>query len=551
MDILRRIKSRVFRPIRWLIGGLRRRFCAWNDYRLYANRVASFRKVVEKLPSADRGSLLIVSGRGMNVLWAQIWSVVSLAARVHGYKGIVLTTRQQEHLNRYFRLLDLELMYYHDFTETVSDDLPEELAQQVKESSTFDDFRDLYHKNAPIGQIALSTYSRYKTTGIIDLDKPETREAVIEWIKIVCQAIHIAELIYAQCDVKLVYINELFFEEYAGFYYAALSEGLNITKFTGTVRDRAFILQHMKPSNDRLHHAALAPSTWEMIKNTPFTNVEEEELDQNFRDRYSDMWFRSFRNHRNTRIMPVDEARQILGIAPGRRVAVIFSHILYDSLFFFGTDLFDDYARWLVATVRAASQNPSLDWLVKVHPSNAWRGELNSALKGTYEEERLIAKYIGTLPPHVRIVHADNVINPLTWFQLTDFGVTVRGTSGLEVAALGKPVITGGTGRYDRHGFTIDPEDKEEYRFILEELPDIEPLVEEQVSLAKRYAHALFVLKPFEFDFFEVAMRSGAREVVASDDLVYLPGQLDGSELPGNLKRLSQWVVDDDSIELI
>ena len=67
--------------------------CAWNDYRVYAKSLGSFRRIVDNLPPPEKGSLLIVSGRGMNVLWAQVWSVLSLAVRVHGYRGLVLTTR--------------------------------------------------------------------------------------------------------------------------------------------------------------------------------------------------------------------------------------------------------------------------------------------------------------------------------------------------------------------------------------------------------------------------------------------------------------------------
>ena len=62
--------------------------------------------------------------------------------------------------------------------------------------------------------------------------------------------------------------------------------------------------------------------------------------------------------------------RKKLGLSSDRKVAVIFPHILWDGSFFWGEDLFDDYTHWLVETIRAASANTRLQWVVKLHPSH-------------------------------------------------------------------------------------------------------------------------------------------------------------------------------------
>jgi hypothetical protein len=74
--------------------------------------------------------------------------------------------------------------------------------------------------------------------------------------------------------------------------------------------------------------------------------------------------------------------------------------------------------------------------------------------------------------------------------------LTVRGTAGLEAARLGIPVLTGGTGRYDRKGFTIDSETREEYLGKIARLHEIPHLSPEETELANRYAFALFRLRP-------------------------------------------------------
>lgn len=524
---------------------------SWIDYKRYVFNLSSFQRVANRLSEPDKGALLIMSGRGMNIMWAQIWSILSLSFLARGCRVCVLTSRGSRHINRYFRLLKIEMVFYDDLKKTVPFKIPDSIKKALDKATRISDYRAITYKTIPAGEIALSTYTRYHGTGVIDLNKADVRNDLAEWINILCQAGTIAEYIYDRYNVRHLFMGEIFFEEYGAFYYTALPRNLNIIKFTGTVRDDAFILQHMVNTNDRKHHASLSQLNWERIKSQPFTQKEEGELAQNFQDRYSDKWHRSKRNNINTRIMTVEEARSLLNIKEGRKVAVIFSHILYDSLFFFGTDLFEDYAQCLVETVRIACQNADVDWLVKVHPSNLWRGELNTLLKGKYEEENLLYNACGKLPPHVRIVTADTGINPYTWFQLADFGITVRGTSGLEMAALGKTVITAGTGRYEGNGFTIDPKSKDEYRDTLWNIQKLPKPTTRQIDLAKRYAHAIFVLKPFTVISLRPKLRTGAKKVFASDDLIYLPVQFDTDELPDDLKRFSDWAFDPDNLELI
>ena len=532
-----------------------RRFYNWKydrkDYQDYLKGAGSFQKIAANLPEQNDDSLMIISGRGMNVMWAQVWSVFSLAVRMRGYKGLVLTTRKQKLLNKYYKIFNLELIYYDDIQKEFSKKLNQDIATKFQLAESIQDYRNIAYKNIPVGEIAISTFSRYHGTGVIQLDDLEVVKQLREWVEILCQAAGIADFLYKKFNVKIIYVAEIFFEEYGAFYYTALAKKMNVIKFTGTVRDDAFILQHLNSENDRAHHASLSSHSWGKIKKAAYTNKIENDLMQNFLDRYGDKWHRSRRNYLDSKKTSVAEAKAILGVKPGRKVAVVFSHILYDAMFFFGTDLFSNYADWLVETVRVACDNPDLDWLIKVHPSNLWRGELNSLLKGKYEEERLIHKALGELPPHVRIVHADTPINPYAWFQLADYGITVRGTSGLEMAAMGKTTITAGTGRYEGNGFTVDFDDKKNYLDFLKSLPNIADPSRETVELAKKYAYSLFVLKPFQITSLSPKIKCGKNKVIASDDIVYIPQQFNEDIIPHDFKIFSKWALEQNNLELL
>lgn len=522
-----------------------------NDFLAYRATIRPYRKLIATMPPADQGGLLIVSGRGMNVVWAQVWTLLSLCGRTNRLKPYVLTTRTQEYLNRYFRLLDIELLYLDDLLERVDTLLPSDFVNRLEAAKTFEDFRSLVLDRMPIGDIALSTYCRYHGTGLVDTRQQSVRDSVRQWIEQVWKAVVVSRDIFARHDIRASYHTEVFMEEYGGIYYAALNAGIKVIRFAGTVRDDAYIIQHRTWGDDRLHHAALAQSSWEKIKALPSLERIRAELEQNFSDRYGDKWHRSKRNYPTSMIDNPVAARAGLGVPDGRKIAVVYSHILYDTIFFFGTDLFKDYATWLIETVREAVANDKLEWFIKVHPSNIWRGEMASMLGGRYEEERLIEEHIGTLPPHVHIVPANSHISPLAWMQLADFGITVRGTSGLEMAALGRTVITAGTGRYEGRGFTYDPQTQDAYRDLLRRLPDIPQITPAQTELAQRYAHGIFILKPFTLSTLEPRLRAGKKEVVASDDLVYVPRPPSGNELPDDLRELAGFLLDDSRVDLL
>jgi hypothetical protein len=536
--------------IRNRLKNIRQRIYTLNDLRMYARSLAPLRRIARHLPT-DKGSLLIVSGRGMNVVWGQIWPVFSLGIRMRGYRGLVLTTRTQKLLNRYYRLLKLELIYLEDWMDRADMEIPAEIEKKMTDASDFETFRALHYRDAPVGQIALSTYSRYHGTGVVNVANPEVRSSVLHWCHCILRSMAVAERVFQQYNVRILFFTEVFMEEYGGLYYTALAQNLNIIRFAGSVRDTAKVMQHLSRANDRLHHSSLSASSWATLKALPWTPEHEVALAQNFRDRYGDRWHLSRRNQSRARQVVAMDVRRVLGLQPGRKTAIIFSHILYDTLFFFGTDLFKDYAEWLIETVRAAVANPDLDWFIKVHPSNIWRGELGSLLKGRYEEERLIEDRIGPLPPHVRIVPADTDISPVSWMHMADYGITVRGTSGLEMAAMGKAVVTAGTGRYEGRGFTADPSTIEAYLEVLRTLHEMPLPQEEAILLAKQYAYAIFLLKPFEMTSLIPRLATGKERVVASDDLLYSVRPMSESRLPEDISRFTDWAMDAGMVDLL
>jgi len=139
--------------------------------------------------------------------------------------------------------------------------------------------------------------------------------------------------------------------------------------------------------------------------------------------------------------------------------------------------------------------------VIKSHPGNVWKLK-RDGVAGVAGDQAVLEEQLGRLPAHVKFLPADGEVNTFALFGLTDYCLTVRGTIGIEMAAFGIPVLTAGTGRYSHRGFTVDSETREEYLGRLARIQDEPPLTPEQVVLAKRYAHGLFVRRPARFETF-------------------------------------------------
>ena len=365
-----------------------------------------YRRAFARRPTDPEGPVraqlvLYVAGRGMNVTWAQIWVMLSRAFAKEGLAPAVLLMRRQRLLRAYFALVRTRVFYLEDVLASVT---PSFDPARLDACHTVEDWKALKHGAMPIGQMMLSTYCRHNATGLIDPGRAGFRAMARTWAIDICRAYDAARALFAAGDIGAAVFTETFIEEYGGFYYAALAADVDVIKMSGTVRDNAIVVQRRTYANERLHHAALTDPAWELVLALPDYARISAAVDQNFADRYGDKWLRSKRNQSGTTIVGREEGRAQLGIADDRKVAVIFSHILYDALFHYGDELFQDYATWLAETVKIAAENPRLDWYVKLHPSNLWRGEFQSVLRGRYEEEKVINEMVGPLPSHVKLI---------------------------------------------------------------------------------------------------------------------------------------------------
>ena len=404
------------------------------------------------------------------------------------------------------------------------------------------DVRDLTFHGARIGRNILATVSRALHEGAVDLDDPRARAELERLLPRTLEATIAAERLLADLEPTLMLFLERNYAAEAPISDVALVQGLDVVQYVSGPQDDTLIFKRFTRETRREHPRSLSEESWRRVRELPWTPERDAELDEEFAKRYGNAWALSRRIQSWTEDRPRGEVIAELGLEAAKKTAVLYSHILWDANMFYGEDLFADQEEWFLETVRAAAANPSVNWIVKLHPANVWKLK-RERIEGARDEETAIREAVGELPAHVAIVRAESEISTRSIFGLTDYGITIRGSVGFELPCFGVPVLTAGTGFYSGRGFTIDSASPEEYLERLRTIGSIEALGREQVELARRHAWALFRLRPTAFASFLATIRPLEEMGHPLDHDVEIrvrtPDELRGA---ADLKRIGSWL---------
>lgn len=347
-----------------------------------------------------------------------------------------------------------------------------------------------------IGPQIIATLSRIRFEGCVDFAQPEVRRRLEEMLPSVLEHVLRARKLIERYPADLALTIEANYSVFGPLVDVAIGHGCNVIQMIQPWKDDALTFRRMTKATRRDHPSSVARDSLDLLARLPWTTWQQQALDQMFEDRYGGRWFLQARNQHDTRRYTAAEVVARYQLDSALPTVAVFSQVLWDANLFYGNDLFEDAGEWFVETVRAACANSALNWLIKLHPANVWKRKYEG-ISQEYAERVLIEKYIGSLPSHVKLIGAEDDISTLSLFEFIDYGVTVRGTSGMELACFGKPCVTAGTGRYSGLGFTLDSNCRTQYLERLAQLHLQGPMSDEEVRRAKWHAYAAFALRPW------------------------------------------------------
>jgi len=474
---------------RW--RAIRRDYIAWR---------AQYLRLSEAAPDGDPGKVAWIVSSFATVWGFKMDGVVSLAVRLRDFRPVAVHLCSNGWGLRYHRLFGItQILNFERFLAEVSTTLAScEFRDLVHSRPRIQDLLELTYRDVDVGRIALSNVLNRNKFAKFDLAQAETLAEVAAELFKIQRNILAAEGMVAHQRPRIALFLEKGLSPAAEIFGVCVRDGIPVVQYVGSQQMNSYVLKRYKYDNRHQHPFSLDEWSWEYVKRAPWGPEREAELMREFEESYrKGSWFNRKFLHEGKRIKSAEEVRRQLGLDPTKKTAVIFSHVLWDATFFYGRGLFDDYETWLLETVRAACANPRVNWVIKLHPDLVWKLKYEG-YTGELRDIIAVRSAVGKLPEHVRIVPPDTDINTFSFFEITDYCVTVRGTIGIEMACHGVPVLTAGTGRYSGLGFTIDSSSSKEYLERLARIETIPPMAPGEIELARRFACALFKWRLWE-----------------------------------------------------
>lgn len=512
-------------------------------------------RVACDVPAGDPRCVCLMISSYPTVWGIKLEAMLSLAARMAGFGVQILDLGGSRDLWAYHRAFGNDRLVR--FTECL---LLEPILSPngATESSstmqyTVQDLMKLTYHDVDAGRIVMSNVMyRHKFTQF-DLSKYEMQLEVAEELARVHRNIRAAERLLAKVRPVQALVLEKGLSPSAEVAGVCLAKGIPLVQYSNSQDMNGFVLKRFTMQNRHNHPFSLDASTWGRVKCMNWGSQRESELMGDLENGYKlGTWFNRKFLHQDKRFKSAEAVREQLGLDPAKKTAVIFSHVLWDATFFYGEGLFNDYETWFVETVRAACRNPTVNWVVKLHPDLLWKLKLEN-YSGELRDLVAMKTAVGSLPENVKIVMPDTDISTHSFFDITDYCLTVRGTIGIEMSCHGVPVLTAGTGRYSNLGFTIDSLTAEEYIERLAHIETISPMAPREIELARRFAYALFKLRPWHPLSFETTKMpiEMASHPLAFNLLIHAESSGELAASP-DIRSLVDWLMSDqaDYVEL-
>lgn len=479
---LRRSVDRAFRE---------QEACLDQEFRRFAEEYgAAFRLPQTPDHGTDKRVLVVSSGSLGQLVEIALVKAFELA----GYRPVLLMDYDRR-LIAYYR--EVGIRDVCDWMDLLRPVPQTEVARMMETIGSFEHLLKAEYYGARIGKYAASTALRHLRVGRLDLASRTVREALLPFLSRAMAYARAAQEIVQSVRPQLVLSVDPGYSPRGELFDLCLAADIETITWNAAHKNNAVILKRYNRANRDVHPASLSARTWEEMKTRSWTESDRERLRRELVGSYlSGEWYGEVGTQVHTALQEAEEIRRALDLDDRKKTAVIFSHIFWDGTFFYGTDLFESYEEWFVETVKAACANPHVNWIIKVHPANIVKN-IRDGVESEPSELTAIRSLGGALPPHVQVIQPDSRMSTLSLYSVMDYCITVRGTVGIEAASFGIPVLTAGTGRYDRRGFTIDSDSRAQYLDRLAHIQDMAPLSAAQRDLAERFAYGIFVLRPF------------------------------------------------------
>jgi Capsule polysaccharide biosynthesis protein len=263
----------------------------------------------------------------------------------------------------------------------------------------------------------------------------------------------------------------------------ARRDGVRVVAWGPSYRNTTVLCSH----GDTYHHTFMDEpvAAW---NTAPMTSEQDERLTEYLAQRSQGKGDWTWVTPETALRAELQEREQLaaeLGLDTTRPVVGLLTNVLWDAQLYYESQAFPDMLEWLWVTIDYFVQHPELQLIVRIHPHEVKIGNRQPV------EPELRRRY-PRLPANVHVIPFDHPYNTYALMSLCR-AVLIYGTkTGVELAAMGTPVIVAGEAWIRGKGISYDASTREGYLRWLDAIPELSRLDDEAIARARRYAYHYF-----------------------------------------------------------
>jgi len=169
---------------------------------------------------------------------------------------------------------------------------------------------------------------------------------------------------------------------------------------------------------------------------------------------------------------------------------LLLTNVSWDAQLHYSSRVFPDMHAWIDETIKWFMTNSHLDLIIRIHPA-----EVTGKIKARDQILKYIEGQFQELPANIKVIGPEVSVSTYKLMDICDLGLIFATKAGIELAALGKPLIVAGESWIRGRGLSVDPTSKLEYFAHLESFSKNPNSLPTNVEAALKFAHYFFFQK--------------------------------------------------------
>lgn len=368
--------------------------------------------------------------------------------------------------------------------------------KEIAENISTEKILDYQYLGVKVGKHARESTIRYFLLGKLDLNNKEELSMLRKKLFYAMINAKVADKIQEKIKPDVVLTMHGFYSTWGPFLSYFSQKGVNVF----TQENMLPRLGYFSFARNNRSNKPFSEKEWEDFIKNPLKKEEEKTIDEYLQKRFKgisgdqEMFTKNFSSQA--------EKKSILDYLFSndyQKRYAMFPNLAWDAgIEGHISEIFEDAFAWIDAVVKFFKTKKNYQLIIKPHPGELiWEGCSRSV------KEYILAKH-GPLPENIVLLNANVPLRAYDLIRKDTIALTYNGTIGMELAAMGAPVLLSAYTRYREAGAVLEVKTLEEYMNLLENPEKLFLFAKNHIELAKKYAYfyffKLFVRVPFYKD---------------------------------------------------